>query len=187
MVSTAYLAREADPCCVLDASLRFVYCNPAWDQFGALNNGTAAVTGAVLHRRPLLEFVPEVIRPFFESRLRSLHDHGCVWYHRYQCCSPDQFRLYELQALNLADTGEILIYHSRILERPHVRIAAPTRTGPTEEGRVRMCCNCRRVGRWDDPAVWDWIPRYVASPPAGFVSDLCPGCAGYYGNGSLSV
>jgi hypothetical protein len=183
MIDAATLQRDCEVCCVLNGSLDFLYCNPAWDQFAQANGGTPEVFGAALMHRNLLQFVPEVLKTFFINNLYALRPGRSIWHHRYECSSPSEFRVFELQALRLADEDEILICHSPITCRPHNR--TPVEPPREPAGVVRMCCHCRRTCLDSGSGIWEWVPEYVARAPKQCVADLCRPCADYYRHGGV--
>ncbi|HET6936719.1 MAG TPA: hypothetical protein VFI72_17880, partial [Candidatus Angelobacter sp.] len=64
--------------------------------------------------------------------------------------------------------------HTRpAFEPDDVRYLHPDRT-------LRMCANCRRTRRVDDPRAWDWVPDYVEHPRANVSHGVCEFCAEYY-------
>jgi hypothetical protein len=180
ILDTAALARDPQVCCVLDSSLQFLYCNPAWDDFARQNGGTASTMGAALMYQRLLLYVPEILKPFFAGHLNNLRSGGGMWHHEYECSTPTHFCIYELQAVRLPDADEILICHVPLVRRPHTRV--PTKPKPGLHGgpEVHMCCHCRCTRREDGSGIWDWIPDYLAKPPRNQIADLCPPCVEYY-------
>jgi len=184
IINADTLARATDACCVLDSSLQFLYCNCAWDDFARANGGTRAAMGeALLHKR-LLTYIPDILKSFYAHQFNILRQRGTVWYHRYECPSPREFAVYELQALLMHDQNEILICHSQIVRRPHTRPAVEPRGSTRNGGRpVSMCCHCRRTFRDDGSGAWDWIPAYVQNPPANYIACLCQPCTDYYQHG----
>ena len=175
------LVRDSDTCCVLDSSLQFLYCNPAWDDFARSNGGTESVLAHSLMHKRLLTYIPEIIKPFFVEHFNALRAGGGIWRHRYECSSPTDFRMFEMQAVRLWDENEILICHILKINRPHDR--TPIDPPPRRLGQVHICCHCRRTLRQDDSGIWDWIPAYLTDPPADRADDLCPPCAENYREG----
>lgn len=176
LVAVGSLERDADSCCVVDTYLQVLYCNPAWDAFARANGGSDAALGKSLINRNLLTFIPEVLKPFFSTGLRSAFSGVGTWKHDYECSSPAEFRIFRLQALPLRDANELLLCHTRMVAGPHYR--AP-KQAQDRQGPVRMCALCRCTSQMNG-STWDWIPEYLARPPEPRVDDLCDSCSAYY-------
>jgi hypothetical protein len=171
-------------CCILDQSLQFLYCNQAWDDFCLQNGGSASTYGEHLLGHYLGEFLPDVLSKFYISHLLHVMRNGGPWHHCYYCSSPSEFRIYQLDALELQDARELLISHSVIYASPHAEhVVTPiVSVHYTAEGTVKMCCHCRKTARLDNSG-WDWIPAFVAERPARCEVCLCSECSRFYETG----
>lgn len=180
------LDRDPDVCCVIDISGKIIYCNPAWDVFAAVNGGGAEALAQHVEGRLLLDFVPEVLRNFYASRLLPTRYAANLWKHSYECSSPDRFRIYSLQALSVSQ--ETLACHSIIFEGAHTRptLAADAAVYTDPAGSIQMCGHCRRVRRMADTGVWDWVPDYLRQPLSNKIDVLCPDCWRYHYGDNMS-
>ena len=173
---------EAEPSTVyaLTSDLRISYVNPAWTEFARSNRaqwaGEEWGPG-----RPVLDAVPLVLRPFYDSLFARALDKREVVTHEYDCSSPDEERLFQMR-VHPCDSGGLLVVHSPLRVAPRER---PTTPGPdalyrSAEGRITLCSHCRRVRRVDEHSSWDWVPRLVEGPQSGTSHGLCRVCAEYY-------
>lgn len=180
-VSSNLLDASPDVICVLDAGLRIVYCNAAWDRFAADNAGTACHSSAVIGK-PMLDFIPEPLARFFRTAFEVVIASGQPFEFDYECSSALTFRMFRMRILPMLGAGEFMVVHSLRIERPHDRAAV----SPDDvrfrgsNGLVVMCCHCRRTRRGAEPALWDWVPDYVAKPPARVSTGICPSCYLYF-------
>ncbi len=180
-ISLAVLESDTDVSCVLDPAGRIVYCNPSWDRFAASNGGGEQAFGAGVCGRSFLDFVPPVLKHFFAGKLLGNMAPYMIWDHYYECSTPEEFRVYRLQAMRLKDTDEILLAHTPYLSRAHHR--RPVEPG-SQSGPVTMCAHCRQTQQAPDGADWAWIPEYLAHPPVTSPPDLCPECKAHYRAGA---
>jgi hypothetical protein len=179
-VSAKILENDPDPCCVLDKSLRFEYCNPAWDAFGLQNGGDGSSAGERLVQRSFNDFLPAVVRSFYEWHLSGVLTGSGSWHHRYYCSSAEERRVCLLECLALSDASELLVTHELLTVTPHRdRAVEPAAVHFRDNGTVTMCAHCRKVARIDNDA-WDWVPRFLCSRPRLCIAALCPDCGRYY-------
>jgi hypothetical protein len=77
----------------------------------------------------------------------------------------------------------LLVAHSLSQETSHTQPSSPPIESlyRDDQGVLCQCGHCRRVRRaGHDSAQWDWVPDYVAQPPADTSHGLCPLCTQYY-------
>jgi hypothetical protein len=167
---------------MLDADLRLVYCNKAWDEFAEHNGGGANLRRIEQLGHPILDAILEPLKAFYRSAFeRSLAEQQ-RWEHLYECSSPECYRKFHMQVLPWAAPPRLVVVNSLVVERAHDRI----RRGPltsvyrTAGGVIAMCMHCRRTRRSDQSDVWDWVPEFLATPPDSISHGLCPTCFRYY-------
>ncbi|TVP44075.1 MAG: hypothetical protein EA350_12315 [Gemmatimonadales bacterium] len=168
---------------LVDASLRLIYCNPAWDQFAIRNNGDG-----LQWNRPrgsgLLEAIATPLRPFYEEGFRKVRETGETWEHNFECSSSELYRVYHMQVRPLEATGGFIVINSLLVETPHGedREAMPGVADLYlgQEDIVTMCSHCRRTRTSDGSQRWDWVPRYLEAPPERVSHGLCTSCVGYF-------
>jgi hypothetical protein len=169
-----------DSCFALSESLDITYCNAAWNTFALANHAGPEVLGARVISRNLLEFVPDELKAFHAGLFAKARTLGQPVSHDYECSSATHFRLYRMQIYPLADGFAVI--NSLRVEHPHDR----TPLEPNEAlyrnsaGLIRMCSNCRRANRANDPAAWDWVPDYVVHMRENTTHGVCPACLEYY-------
>ncbi|MGE5323738.1 MAG: hypothetical protein ACM3SW_12795 [Actinomycetota bacterium] len=181
-VPTAVMERSPHACFALTESLDISYCNAAWDRFARENGGgTDALAGNVMHK-PILQYIPFDLRGSFESLFTNARALGRPQAQDYECSSAQVFRLYRMQIYPLQPGSGFAVVNSLRVAHPHTRIAhEPDETRYVhDDGLMRMCANCRRTRRVDDPAAWDWVPEFVEHPRQKVSHSVCPFCAQYY-------
>jgi len=168
---------------VLDSDLRLVYCNPAWDEFAASNNGDGLEWSGP-RGTPILEAIAEPLRSYYEDGFRRVREAGETWEHDFECSSSELYRRYHMQVKPLEGAGGFLIINSLLVEAPH---SADRPTMPDvanlylgQGDTVKMCSHCRRTQRSDGSQMWDWVPRYLDAPPGRVSHGLCVVCAAYF-------
>jgi hypothetical protein len=103
--------------------------------------------------------------------------------HEYDCSSPELFRRYLMTLYPLGHAEGILVVNSTIIEAGHDTKKSHDPVSATymdNNGFVRQCANCRRVRNMREPDRWDWVPAWVARPPARTSHTLCGFCLPYY-------
>jgi hypothetical protein len=166
---------------VLDADLRIVYCNEAWDRFAAENGGRS-----LLRPRPLgacvIDVNPPPLKRFFETAYREALSTGRVWQHCYDCSSPAVYRKYQMTVHPEREAGNLVVVNSLVVESPPSGTERET-CEPDEgtyidrNGIVTVCCECRRTRRpGRETSVWDWVPAYVEAPPGRISHGICDTC-----------
>jgi hypothetical protein len=166
---------------MLDADLRLLYCNKAWDEF-AEHNGGAHLRRIDQLGNSVLDAISEPLKTFYGTVFaRSLAEQQ-RWEHLYECSSPECYREFHMQVLPLRAPSRLLIVNSLVVEKAHDRIRLPPLTAVyrTTGGVIGMCMHCRRTRRIDEPDTWDWVPEFLARPPANLSHGICPTCFQYY-------
>ena len=175
---------EAIPhaCFALTEDLDISYCNSAWDRFVAENGGAACVTSSEVLHKPYLRWVPHELVPAIKALFRTARASGRPQAQDYECSSAQTFRLYRMQVYPLKPGSGFAVVNALRVVHPHTRVACDADKAKYlhNDGLIRMCANCRRVRRLDDPSRWDWVPDYIEHPPAGVSHSVCPFCGEYY-------
>ncbi len=168
---------EHDVIFVLDRELRFVDCNPAWDEFAA-DNGGVGISRAEIQGRSVLDYVPEVLRTFYVHK---------YWYAMrapeasefdYNCSSPEKIRLFCMTLRGMSD-GLLVVNRLRLEEECAITGPLTDAERPlylSAEGFVTMCANCRKTKRRDDASQWVWIPELLNDHSLTVSHGLCPRC-----------
>jgi hypothetical protein len=172
---------EQDPAViyVVDASLRIIYCNAAWDRF-ALSNGGGALVRAHQVGRDLATAIPPALQAFYWQAFEQVWNTGAAWTHEYECSSPEVLRKFQMRVTS-ATPGDknapLVIVNSLVAEAPHSRISYDPLDAVYRdaEGVLTMCCHCRRFRR-AHAKIWDWVPAFVRSMPEGVSHGLCDPC-----------
>jgi hypothetical protein len=172
---------EQDPAVIyaVDASLRIVYCNAAWDRF-ALSNGGHKVVRALQVGRDLAESIPPSLQAFYWQAFEQVWNSGEPWTHEYECSSSEALRKFQMRVAPVYPgdkNAPLVIVNSLVAEAPHSRISydALDSVYRDSEGILTMCCHCRRVRRVC-ATIWDWVPAFVRSMPEGVSHGLCDPC-----------
>lgn len=179
---TAVMERSPHACFALTESLDICYCNPAWDWFAIENGGGVDVLAGNVMHKPFLQYVPSGLRGNFESLFTTARALGRPQAQDYECSSPQTFRLYRMQIYPMQPGSGFAVVNSLRVAHPHTRTACePDETRYLHnDGLMRMCANCRRTRRVDNPAAWDWVPEFVERPRKNVSHSVCPICAEYY-------
>ncbi len=179
------LDREAATVVALWPDFRIAYVNPAWDTFAERNAGLPTIRERWDIGANYLDAIALPLRPFYRHLLDSAPDslpalHSAS--HDYECSSPTTYRLLNLQVFTLHDRAGYVLVHSSRVERPHAEsvVSVSLDTYVDANGLSRQCSHCRRVERVSEPGRWDWVPMWVASPPANISHSICPPCFAYY-------
>lgn len=173
--------RRPESICALWPDLTIAYFNPAWVTF-ALNNDGAAVLERSGLGTNLMSVVPPVLQELYaDLYAAALEPNRLPPHHGYECSSPDVFRVFDATLHSLRGQG-ILAVHSLVVARPIEHLSEqPHRASYVDaRGTVLQCSNCRRTNRRSDPAHWDWVPAWVATPPADTSHGICPVCFEVY-------
>jgi len=174
------LESSTDPCFAVSETLDITYCNKAWNHFALLNQGGSEVLCAQVVSRNLLDFIPDELKKYHADLFARARALGQPVSHDYECSSATLFRLYRMQIYPL-DNGFAVINSLRV-EQPHDRpkVEPNDAVYKNSASLIRMCANCRRTNRTDDPAAWDWVPAYVDREQGDVTHGVCPLCLEYY-------
>jgi hypothetical protein len=178
-------ALEFDPAIifVLDANLRIVYCNRAWDVFARQNDGHGSYRSSVLGTS-WINVIPDSLRDFYSDGVAGVHRSGKVWEHDFECSSPELLRRFHMRVLPLPEFHLLIENSSRVEAHHHKDLDSDTEnfTYVNRFGVVTMCSHCRRSRRADpgQHKFWDWIPRFVRKTPDAVSHGLCPTCCAYF-------
>lgn len=169
----------SEPCFTVTESLQIQFCNAAWDRFALANNGAEAVRERVIARN-LLDFIPSDLKTFYAALFGGARRTDEPVSHDYECSSNSVFRLYRMLIYPL-ERGFAVINSLRIThphDRTPVEVNVPRYTN--REGLIRMCANCRRTNRVNEPGAWDWVPDFVQYRRPNVTHGVCPPCLEYY-------
>ena len=161
---------------ILSKDLRILRTNSAWDRF-ALENGGEQILVSWRPGASILAAIPELLRPFFVERFGRACATGERWEHDYECSSPERYRQFRMIAFPFGES--FVVTHALRAEHAHDRETREPSEVYVQRGIVTMCAHCRRV-RARPRERWDWVPMYVARPPARVSHGLCAPCAEYY-------
>jgi hypothetical protein len=162
--------------CVVDASAKIVYCNPAWDAFARKNGGERATSQHVLGKS-FLEHIPAVLRPHYEQMFKKAAAERRIVSGDYDCNAPKLFRRYRVMMMPLGGTELTALVHALQFEYP-VSEAEETSTREDSGAAVSMCAQCRRVEF--ESGEWLWVPDFARLAPSGISQGLCPACDKIY-------
>lgn len=166
------LAGTANATYLLASDLRILRTNPAWDQF---TSEAASAAWVARWRRggSVLDVFTPGRRTFYQDGFARAQATGERWDHECECDaqgSPCRLRMFAYPF-----AGGLVVTHA-VLVAPPADAAAIDYVG---HGVVTMCAHCRRVRHLSRDR-WDWIPAYLADPPARVSHGLCAGCLEYY-------
>jgi len=164
---------------LLDEELCFVDCNPAWDEFAAENSGRG-ISRAEILGKPILNFVPDVLRTVYVHKYWFAKRHAGWTEFDYHCSSPEKIRLMRMGMIGVGN--ELLVVnHLRLEEACPVKPPlqeAETALYVSAEGIATLCANCRKAKRRDD-ATWDWVPEFLREEGLRISHGLCPRCVAH--------
>jgi hypothetical protein len=174
---TEAAAWNTDVVYLLDSELRFVDCNPVWDDFAAANGGVGIFRAQIIGKS-ILDFVPDVLRTLYVQKF-WLANRSPGWTEfDYHCSSPEKIRLFRMAMMSVAT--ELLVVNHLLLEEACEVRPPLTETEKEQyvspEGFVTMCANCRKTKRRDDDVTWDWIPEFLQDQGFQVSHGLCPRC-----------
>ncbi len=179
------LAKSGNVSCVLDENLRLAYCNPAWDHFALKNGGDAAMAKRVVGTQ-LFDFIPDVLRVFYDQLFEVARATLQMRPHDYECSSPTTYRLFRMEVRPLPSSAGFVVVHALRVEHPHGsdRTSSPPWADRycNSDGIITMCAHCRKTKHVAEPDVWDWVPEYLgpAAPRARISHGLCGPCFAYF-------
>ena len=110
---TEAAAWNEDVVYLLDSEMRFVDCNPVWDEFASANGGVGIFRAQIIGKS-ILDFVPDVLRTFYVQKF-WLANRSPGWTELdYHCSSPEKIRLFRMGMMNVAQ--ELLVVNHLLLE-----------------------------------------------------------------------
>src|SRR5262249_22167017 len=145
---------------IVDGQHRFVYCNPAWDQF-AESNGAPRLAQDAIIGRDLFDSVPSVLQDAYANAFRRVAHKREMWTKSYECSSPTVFRKYRMNIYPMERWDWFLVTNSLLVTRSHRKGADADDRTYFAEGIVKMCAHCRCSQRVDIPNKWDFVPKYL--------------------------
>jgi hypothetical protein len=164
---------------LLDPGLRIARCNASWDRFALANGGEATVSSKVVGT-PVMDAVPPHLRPFYFAAYDTVQRFRRVWWHIFECSSPDFTRIYQMRIVP-DETGSLLTVNTLIGLTPlETAPPKPIEDYTDNNGIAIMCSNCRRVRRLRPPAGWDWVPELLIGGEILVTFGLCNFCAVYH-------
>lgn len=176
------LEHSRDVLYVLDRDLRILYCNQAWDDFAAQNEGQKLIRTSILGQS-ILQAIAAPLQEFYATVFQYVRENGQPFELEYECSSPELFRVFHMRVLPVQGSQRLLMINSLAVEQPHGldRPAQPADHAryTDEYGFVHMCSHCRHTRRVEDNH-WDWVPSYLNQPPAPVSHGLCPACMVYF-------
>lgn len=173
------VSTDADVSYVLSRELTLVRTNAAWTRFALANGGQDCV------RRwrpgtPMLDAIPDVLRPFYVAAYEKVWATGARWEHDYECSSAGVFRRFRMVVYPV-QTDFLVVTNSLLVETSHTRQAHLARDAMyAVDGVITICAHCRRVRNPGLAARWDWVPDYLAMPPPNLSHGLCPPCMEFH-------
>jgi hypothetical protein len=179
LLDSEVLSQNASVVFVLDSELKIAGCNESWDRF-ARQNGGEGVLACTQLSRSIFDCIPESLTEFYKHLYARARLSGKPIDHEYDCSSPEKLRRFRMRLLPLADSGEIVVVNSLIVQGPHPRQAIPG--GPQyvhADGSIVMCAHCRCTRQVGSDR-WDWIPSYVEEMPLVVSHGLCEVCFAYH-------
>lgn len=167
----------------VDSKLRLAYVNPAWEEFAARNGGRDIDQWPI--GRSILDAIAPVIRVFYYEAMKRVLNTGEDWEHVYEASSADLLRIVRMHVSRVGRGPFLLVTNSVVVERPHDEHERRKKPADDEkyvrhDGRILMCCGCRRVRRASNDGWWDWVPEYLNGVSARVEQNLCPGCLDFY-------
>lgn len=164
---------------LLNADLKIVRCNLAWDVFALANDGRKALSSEVLGTS-VMDVVPSVLQKFYRAAYDNVSRFRRDWWHIFECSSPSLARIYQMRIMPGA-RGSFLTINTLISEaRMGVEPPKNLDDYAGTDGKAIMCSNCRRVKRLSPPGVWEWIPELLWNGQFPTTSDFCDFCAAYH-------
>lgn len=170
---------SSDSAYVLDRELRLVHTNDGWANFARANDGERLLERWPIGA-PIMGAIPAPLMNFYASGFAQVTASGDRWEHEYECSSATVFRRFRMSVYPLA-RDHVLVYHSLIVERPHVEDGCPANDALySERGFINQCAHCRRVRKPGAVDRWDWVPAYVSSHISNVSHGLCLRCETMY-------
>ncbi|BCR05381.1 hypothetical protein DESUT3_24500 [Desulfuromonas versatilis] len=162
--------------------LSFSFFNDGWFRFAAENGGEPLISREWPLGSSLLTATPAILLDFFNDGFARCLDAGRPWEHKYECSSPEVYRLMHQIVYPLRNSAGFLVVNSLLIEREMQR--SPEKENPDDyfdpHGFAHQCAHCRRVKNLRVKDRWDWIPALVAAPHPDVSHGLCPVCRDFY-------
>lgn len=180
----AALERHAGAIFVVAPDWRLRYMNAAWQRFAAENDGEPGISTRFPRGSSLLDaFASDRLRDYYSRHYAACRQRGKIWWHEYDCSSPDTPRRFQQLVYPLAD-GNLLVVNSRLIA-PARRAAADALTATLASyrdarGLIHQCAHCRRVHVASEDDCWDWVPRWARHIPRSASHTFCPTCVGFF-------
>jgi len=164
------------------------YVNPAWSVFAHDNGGGLAVDCQWSLGANYFGAITEALQPFFADLLANApttQQSLAPYTHEYECSSDAEFRRFALQVFALPDRRGYMLVHSLLVASPHEAMTHLAEHPnlehyETAEGTVKQCAHCRRIEHRTRIGRWDWVPAWIAHPPAFISHTICTLCYGFY-------
>lgn len=166
---------------LVDRSGRLVDHNAAYERFARDNAGDSLLArwgrGCDMYA-----CLPAVIREEVVARYEQVWRTGRVDY-RYQCHSPELFRIYHMRLVPYRDEF-VISEHSLVVSAPLPgMVILPEdeirRRFGDSRGIVTQCCSCRKIRSPGTGEEWFWVEA-MFNPSARIAADtshgLCPVC-----------
>lgn len=164
--------------------LSLAYLNPAWFRFARENGGEPVISREWVLGRRIMEAVAPSLQVFYHDLFRAQLGAEVLELRQfqYECSSADVCRQHLMSIYRLGEGDGLLVTNVCVAARPHDRRASQPYLDDyhDQNGWVRQCSHCRCVQRRDVPERWDWIPYWVAAPPANTTHGLCPTCVDHF-------
>ncbi len=156
--------------------LRLAYTNPAWHTF-ARANGARCNDKSMNVGSPIMDVTPAPLRPAYQRLFDRARATRVVAEHDYECSSATLFRSFRMD-VHPCDSGAFVVVNILLRTSEHAEpsMNAVDANYRTADGLIVQCSHCRRVRREGSPSSWDWVRRYVASPPDGISHGICGVC-----------
>jgi hypothetical protein len=169
----------------LDAGLRLIYANIAWDRFAAANGEEPDTFNRRFIGQPIQAVIPDELSDFYARMFRQVMGRNEQAQHTYECSSSRSFRLLQMRLYPLQDGAGILCVNSQVVNGQHTRtLSSAFDQVYLEDGLINMCSHCRRTRRASRED-WDWVPDYLEKRPLMISYGLCPICRGYHAQSGI--
>jgi len=162
---------------LLGPDLRFLECSPAWDAF-AIANGGQGISRVEILGRNILDFVPDILRKFYEHKYQLARERGPWNELDYHCSSPEKIRLFRMSIRAMGE-NILIVNQLKLEEQCEIR---PTLTPEerreyvSERKLLTLCANCRKAKRTGSEEAWVWVPEFLNEAGLRVSHGLCPRC-----------
>ncbi len=163
---------------ILDADLKIVYCNPAWDAFALANGGERCTAARVLGTALLPRLIPE-FQTFYSNVLGACRAESRVIAFDYECSSAEIYRTFQMQIFPFKTWDGVMVMNSLRVEKPaEAGLKQPRDNYVNERGMTILCSHCRRAKTANGDR-WDWVPDLLEPSPT-VSHGLCLVCRDYF-------